>query len=111
MVLSVVPPALEAFAAVQFDDAVGAATALAREEDPLASLVHYGRGRANAMDTATSLIGAAEAFLAHAEVDLQSQVNELDLAAQTLDADVQTIREALEAFAQLDTPTGGHHAA
>jgi hypothetical protein len=102
--------ALEVFLSVQFDDAVGAATTLAREEDALASLAHYGRGRSNAMEATTALIKAAEAFLGDAEAGLNSRVQELSLTAQTLDSDVQSIRTSLEALAQIAVRPGDQDA-
>lgn len=102
--------ALEVLLNVQFDDAVGAATTLAREEDALASLVHYGRGRSNAMEATTALIKAAEAFLVDAEAGLNSRVQELSLTAQTLDSDVQSIRTSLETLAQIVVRPGDQDA-
>jgi hypothetical protein len=99
--------ALEGFVAVQFDDAMTAATTLAREEDALASLVQYGRGRSNAMEATTSLIKAAEAFLVDAETGLSNRVQELSLTAQTLDGDVESIRTSLEALSQIAVRQGG----
>jgi Cdc6-like AAA superfamily ATPase len=64
--------ALEVFQTVQFDATVGAVRALSGEEDPVASLPDYGRGRANAVSAGTALRIAAEQFLVAVERNLQN---------------------------------------
>jgi hypothetical protein len=55
--------ALEMFRTVQFDDAVAASRTLAKLDDPLAALPHYGRARRPAVIAARDLKRAATAFL------------------------------------------------
>jgi hypothetical protein len=64
--------ALDVFQSVQFDATVAAVRALAGEEDPVASLPDYGRGRANAVSAGTALRIGAEQFLDAVERNLQS---------------------------------------
>jgi hypothetical protein len=64
--------ALDAFQSVQFDATVAAVRSLAGEDDPLASLPDYGRGRANAVSAGTALRIGAEQFLDAVERNLQS---------------------------------------
>jgi len=64
--------ALDVFQSVQFDATVVAVRALAVEEDPLASLPEYGRGRANAVSAGTAIRVGAEQFLDAVERNLQS---------------------------------------
>lgn len=64
--------ALDVFRTVQFDATVVAARALADEEDPVASLPDYGRGRANAVAASRALRIAAERFLDAVERALQT---------------------------------------
>lgn len=64
--------ALGVFQTVQFDATVVAVRTLASEEDPLASLPNYGRGRANAMTAGTTVRIGAERFLSTVEHSLQS---------------------------------------
>jgi len=64
--------ALDVFQSVQFDATVMAVRALAGEDDPLASLPDYGRGRANAVSAATAIRIGAEQFLDAVERNLQS---------------------------------------
>jgi hypothetical protein len=55
--------ALERFQATQLDDALSAARAVAKLDDPMGALPHFGRGRRNAVDTARELRTVAAAFL------------------------------------------------
>ena len=64
--------ALDMFQSVQFDATVAAVRAIAGEEDPLASLPDYGRGRANAVSAGTTLRVSAQLFLDAVERNLQS---------------------------------------
>jgi hypothetical protein len=64
--------AIDAFQSVQFDATVAAVRALANEEDAVASLPDYGRGRVNAVSAGTALRVAAERFLDAVERNLQS---------------------------------------
>lgn len=64
--------ALDVFQSVQFDATVVAVRALANEEDPVASLPDYGRGRANAVSASTTLRISTERFVEAVERNLQS---------------------------------------
>lgn len=55
--------ALERFGGHNFDDSVAAARALAKQEVALAALPHFGRGRRDAVEAATTLAAAAASFL------------------------------------------------
>ena len=55
--------ALERFRGANFDDSLLAARILAKQDDGLAALPHFGRGRRNAVEASTTLATAAKAFL------------------------------------------------
>jgi len=55
--------ALERFRGHNFDDSVLAARVLAKQEDALAALPHFGRGRRDAVEAANVLAAAAKSFL------------------------------------------------
>ena len=62
--------ALERFRGHNFDDSVAAARALAKQEDALAALPHFGRGRRDAVEAANVLAAAAKSFLDAVEQNL-----------------------------------------
>ncbi len=62
--------ALEWFRATQFDDSVLAARIIAKKDDGLAALAHFGRGRRNAMEASTKLATVARAFLESVDQNL-----------------------------------------
>ncbi|HLZ78322.1 MAG TPA: hypothetical protein VKQ09_03190, partial [Sphingomonas sp.] len=55
--------ALERFRGHNFDDSIAAARALAKHDDALAALPHFGRGRRDAVEAANGLAAAAKGFL------------------------------------------------
>jgi hypothetical protein len=63
---------LERFQSAQFDDALSAARALAKFEDPISALPYFGRGRRNAVDAARDLRTAASSFLDAVEQNLST---------------------------------------
>jgi hypothetical protein len=87
--------ALEAFRSVQFDATILAVRALAGEEDPLASLPDYGRGRANAVSASTTLRKCSEQFLDAVERNLQSFGDDQTLRASEVERHVAELDEAL----------------
>ena len=102
--------ALERFRAVNFDDSLLAARTLAKQDDALAALPHFGRGRRNAVEAGTTLAMAAKAFLDAVDQNLttygQSQNAKHGALANSLsriDASLQTIEAEL---IQLSTSIG-----
>jgi hypothetical protein len=55
--------ALERFRGANFDDSLSAVRTLVKQDDALAALPQFGRGRRNAVEAATALATAAKAFL------------------------------------------------
>jgi hypothetical protein len=97
--------ALDAFQNVQFDATVVAVRSLVDEEDPVASLPDYGRGRANAVSAGTALRISAEQFLDAVERNLQSfgadqnsRTGEVAQRIKELDAALTGIVEDLTAM-------------
>lgn len=75
--------ALERFKAANFDDSLLVTRTLCKQEDPLAALPHFGRGRRNAVDSGVALASAARAFLNAVEqnMNVYSQSHEAKHAA------------------------------
>lgn len=87
--------ALDAFQGVQFDATVVAVRALAKEQDPVASLPDYGRGRANAVLAGTTLRVSAEQFLDAVERNLQSFAEDQSSRAGEVAKRIAELDEAL----------------
>lgn len=85
--------ALERFKTVYFDDSLAAARALGGEDDAVAALPHFGRGRRGAVDAGTALVAAAQAFLDTVD-------NNVSANSQSLDAKFGAVATSLE---QIDT--------
>lgn len=85
--------ALERFRTVYFDDSLAAARALGGEDDAVAALPHFGRGRRGAVDAGTALVATAQAFL-----DIVD--NNVGANSQSLDAKFGAVATSLK---QIDT--------
>ncbi|MDX0698077.1 hypothetical protein GOD53_29190 [Sinorhizobium medicae] len=90
--------ALDRFRSVQFDDSLAAARSLAKQEDALSALTHFGRGRRNGVEAGTALANAAKAFLDAIDqtVDANSQSHEAKHSA--LASSITSIHGALDAI-------------
>ena len=94
--------ALDRFRGANFDNSLMAARTLATQDDALAALPHFGRGRRNAVEAATGLATAAKAFLdavdqnltAYGQSDdaehgaLANSLSRIDASLQTIEADL-----------------------
>ena len=94
--------AMERFRGANFDDSMSAARILAKQEDGLAALPHFGRGRRNAVEAGIELEIAAKAFLDAVDQNLAAygqshgaknsalanSLSRIDAALQTLEADL-----------------------
>jgi energy-coupling factor transporter ATP-binding protein EcfA2 len=85
--------ALERFRSVHFDDSLSAARLLANEDDAVAALPHFGRGRRGAVEAGTSLVAATQVFLDMVD-------NNIGAISQSLDAKHGAVAASLE---QIDT--------
>lgn len=85
--------ALERFKTVYFDDSLAAARALGDEDDAVAALPHFGRGRRGAIDAGTALVAATQAFLDIVDDNVSAN-------SQSLDAKFGAVATSLE---QIDT--------
>ena len=86
---------LERFQQANFDDALGAARALAKLDDPLGALPNFGRGRKNAVDTGLALSITAAAFLDAIEQNLESYGGDQQAQHSASVGSVGKIRDAL----------------
>jgi hypothetical protein len=107
--------ALQVFQSVYFDDSVAAARSLSKQDDGLAALPYFGRGRRNAVEAGTGLANAARRFLdsvdenfaAYGETHTAkhsartSSLQQIDVSLQTIENDLLEIGET----------TGTHDAA
>ncbi|MBZ9803380.1 protein DpdH [Mesorhizobium sp. ES1-6] len=64
--------ALERLRGTNFDDSILAARALVKQDDALAALAHFGRGRQNAVEAGTALVTSAKAFLDAVDQNLET---------------------------------------
>lgn len=94
--------AIERFRGANFDDSILAARTLVKQDDGLAALPHFGRGRRNAVEAGTALAIAAEAFLDAVDQNLAAygqshgakndalanSLSRIDAALQTIEADL-----------------------
>jgi hypothetical protein len=103
--------ALDVFQSVQFDATVAAVSALANEEDPLASLPDYGRGRANAVLAGTALRISAEQFLDAVERNLQSFSDDQTTRGAEVEKRIAEIDSALGNIVSDLVDMGGSYAA
>ena len=93
---------LERFRAVNFDDSLLAARALVKQDDAVAALPHFGRGRRNAVEAGTALATAAKAFLDAVDQNLTTYGQSHDAkqgalanSLSRIDASLQTIEANL----------------
>ncbi|MEQ1899558.1 MAG: protein DpdH [Devosia sp.] len=94
--------ALERFRGANFDDTLLAARTIAQQEDGLAALPHFGRGRRNAVEAGVALATAAKAFLDAVDQNLETysqshsathgaladSLSRIDASLQTIEADL-----------------------
>lgn len=88
--------ALEAFKAVQFDDAVIGVRALAKHKDPLAVLPQFGRGRRPAIAGGQDLKRTAAAFIANVDQNLSTYIAEAEANHRAIGESINSIDHALE---------------
>lgn len=87
--------ALDDFQSVQFDATVLAVRGLANEEDPVASLPDYGRGRANAVSAGTKLRIAAERFVDAVDRNLQNYSDDQNSRTSEVAKRIDELHKAL----------------
>lgn len=87
--------AIDLFASVQFEDAVGAAVSLAAIETVSESLLYLGRGRRGAVIASRDLKRTADAFLKNVEFNLQSQAAQFRSEYGSVEDSIRTIDESL----------------
>jgi energy-coupling factor transporter ATP-binding protein EcfA2 len=90
---------LDQFKMVQFDDTISAARALLSEEDPVAALPHFGRGRRAAVETGTTLVNAAKAFLDAVDQTITGSEQSLGSQQGALGQSLEQIERALNDIA------------
>lgn len=90
--------ALERFKTVYFDDSLAAARALAGEEDAVAALPHFGRGRRGAVDAGNGLAAAARAFLDTVDANIGANSQSLDAKHGAVAASLTQIDLSLAAI-------------
>ncbi len=105
--------ALERFRGANFDDTLLAARTIAQQEDGLAALPHFGRGRRNAVEAGAALATAAKAFLDAVDQNLETYSQShsakhgaLANSLSRIDASLQTIEADLIAMSPSDERTG-----
>lgn len=86
---------LDRFKLVHFDDALTAARALSKQDDPLSALPHFGRGRRNAVDAGTELKQAATVFLNAVDQNLNAYSADHGAEHAAIDTNIATIDKAL----------------
>jgi hypothetical protein len=87
---------IEAFAGVQYDDALKAAEALNTEADALALLPYYARGRTAAVAAGRDLASTARAFLDNLALELRTLEEQFAGTASSAPADIKAITESLD---------------
>jgi hypothetical protein len=87
--------ALEVFKSTQFDDSLAAARALAQQDDPLAALPYFGRGRRNAVEAGTELKDAATLFLETVEQNLAAFSQDHNVKYDTIAINLSNIDTTL----------------
>lgn len=90
--------ALERFRTVYFDDTLAAARALSSEDDAVAALPHFGRGRRGAVDAGTALVAAAQAFLDTVDKNIAATSQSLNAKHAAVTASLEQIDTALTAI-------------
>lgn len=104
--------ALERFRAVNFDDSVLAARTLSKQEDAVAALAHFGRGRRNAVEVGTALALAAQNFLDAVDQNIGANSQTLDARHGSLTTSLTRIDTSLTAveadLVALVEPAGDH---
>jgi Cdc6-like AAA superfamily ATPase len=95
--------ARQTFSGVQFDAAVRAVRLIDAADPPQSELLHFARGRADAVDAASRLIKAWTEFLVAVEADVakkrqEAGVEELSQKVRRVTAAIDGLNEALEAL-------------
>ena len=88
--------ALERFQSVQFDDAIAAARAISKVEDPLSALPHFGRGRRAAVIAGDELRQLATTFLDAVDRNLSAFSADHGAQHAATAASIERIDRALE---------------
>ncbi|RWK59642.1 protein DpdH [Mesorhizobium sp.] len=104
--------ALDRLRLVQFDESLTAARTLAKQEDGVAALPYYGRGRRNAVEAGTALVAATQAFLDAVDQNLGTNSQSLDAKHAALDESLARIDTSLAAIEndllEMTAPKGAH---
>ncbi len=102
--------ALERFRATQFDDSLSAARSLTKQDDALAILPHFGRGRSNAVEAGTVLAVEAKAFLDAVDQSLAAYSESHSAKHDALGASLSRIDDSLQTIeiglTQMSGPNG-----
>ena len=88
--------ALERFTRVQFDDSILATRSLTIQDDVLAALPQFGRGRRNAVEASTALSSAAKVFLDTVEKNLDRYKRNHHAEFSAIESSIATIDKSLE---------------
>ena len=87
--------ALDRFRRVDFDDSLSTARILAKQDDGLAALPHFGRGRRNAVEASTTLATTARTFLDAVDQNLAAYGQSHNVRKNTLETSLAQIDTAL----------------
>ncbi|MGO7647067.1 protein DpdH [Rhizobium ruizarguesonis] len=90
--------ALERIRNVYFDDSLAAARSLAKYDDALSALNHFGRGRRNGVEAGTSLANAAKGFLDAIDQNAAANSRSHEAKHSALASSITSIHGALEAI-------------
>lgn len=90
--------ALEGLRLSQFDESLNAARTLAKQEDSVAALAHFGRGRKNAVESGSALVAATRAFLDAVDQNLTANSQSLDAKHGALADSLALIDKSLAAI-------------
>ena len=88
--------ALDSFARVQFDDSILAVRTLAMQNDVLAALPHFGRGRRNAIEAGVALSSTAKNFLDAVGHNLEMHRQNRDAEFSAIERSITTIVRSLD---------------
>lgn len=90
--------ALQMFQGTYFDDSISAARNLAKQDDGLAALPHFGRGRRNAVEAGTALANAAKNFLDAVDQNFAAYGQSHDAKHSALESSLQQIDTSLQSI-------------
>jgi hypothetical protein len=94
---------LEEMLQVQYDDAMRAAANLRENDDPVALLPNYGRGRVSAVEASRALARTAEEFFAKLEQELSNLESEFEAADESVTGNLGRLKTALQVIATIDS--------